>query len=154
LSKWASDTTGLSETWTTQASNLKTAINSYCWDGPYGAFKDNATVTTLHPQDANSMAILFDAVDSQAKAQSISKNLVRNWTPIGALTPELPGNISPFISGFEIAAHFSIGQTNRALDFIRRCWEWYANNLNGTQSTVIEGVFAKRDIRVSFLSRL
>lgn len=85
------------------------------------------------------MAILFDAVDSPAKAQAISKNLLKNWTPIGAVTPELPGNISPFISGFEIAAHFSIGQTDRALDLIRRCWGWYANNPNGTQSTVIEG---------------
>lgn len=118
---------------------MKAAINSYCWDSPYGAFKDNATETTLHPQDANSMAILFNVVDSSAKAQSISKSLLKNWTPIGAVTPELPGNISPFISGFEIAAHFSIGQTERALDLIRRCWGWYANNPNGTQSTVIEG---------------
>lgn len=139
LSTYAGDTTGLNATWTTRASNLKTAINKYCYDNPYGAFKDNATATTLHPQDANSMAILFTVVDSPAKAQTISKNLLKNWTPIGAVTPELPGNISPFISGFEIAAHFSIGQTDRALDLIRRCWGWYANNPNGTQSTVIEG---------------
>lgn len=105
----------------------------------YGAFKDNATATTLHPQDANSLAVLFTAVDSPAKAQSISKNLLKNWGPIGAISPELPGNISPFISGFEIAAHFSIGQTDRALELIRRSWGWYINNPNGTESTVIEG---------------
>ena len=62
-----------------------------------------------------------------------------NWTPIGAETPELPGNISPFISSFEIAAHFTIGRADRALELIRRSWGWYANNPNGTQSTVIEG---------------
>ena len=85
------------------------------------------------------MSVLFGAVNSSSKAQTISKNLLKNWTPIGAETPELPGNISPFISGFEIQAHFSIGQAERALDLIRRSWGWYINNPNGTQSTVIEG---------------
>jgi hypothetical protein len=78
-------------------------------------------------------------VDSSSKAQNISSNLLKNWTPIGAETPELPGNISPFISGFEIQAHFSIGQADRALDLIRRSWGWYINNPNGTESTVMEG---------------
>jgi hypothetical protein len=85
------------------------------------------------------MAVLFDVIDSSAKAQSISSNLVKNWGPIGAVSPELTGNISPFISSFEIAAHFSIGNADRALDLIRRSWGWYINNPNGTQSTVIEG---------------
>lgn len=133
------DTTNLRQTWTDRASALRTAINAYCWDDSYGAFKDNATATELHPQDANSMAVLFDVVDSSTKSQSISSNLVKNWGPIGAISPELPGNISPFISSFEIAAHFSIGNADRALDLIRRSWGWYINNPNGTQSTVIEG---------------
>jgi len=85
------------------------------------------------------MSILFDVVDSSAKSQSISTNLVKNWGPIGAISPELPGNISPFISSFEIAAHFTIGNADRALDLIRRSWGWYINNPNGTESTVIEG---------------
>jgi hypothetical protein len=85
------------------------------------------------------MSVLFDVVDSSAKSQSISSNLLKNWGPIGAVSPELPGNISPFISSFEVAAHFSIGNTDRALDLIRRSWGWYINNPNGTQSTVIEG---------------
>jgi len=139
LAVWASDTTGLSSTWTTRATNLRTAINEYCWDGGYGAFKDNATSTTLHPQDANSMSILFDVVDSTQRAESISSQLLKNWGPIGAVSPELTGNISPFISSFEIQAHLTIGQTERALDLIRRSWGWYINNANGTESTVIEG---------------
>ncbi|KUJ23060.1 Six-hairpin glycosidase [Mollisia scopiformis] len=138
LAVWAEDNTGLNATWNTRAANLKTAINQYCYDDAYGAFKDNATATTLHPQDANSMAVVFDVVDTD-RAESISTKLLDNWTPIGAVTPELPGNISPFISGYEIQAHFSIGQTARALDLIRRCWGWYLNNPLGSQSTVIEG---------------
>ncbi|KAJ5266464.1 hypothetical protein N7478_009272 [Penicillium angulare] len=138
LAKWVGDSTGLSSTWISRAEKLKVAINEYCWDSSYGAFKDNATDTTLHPQDANSMAILFGVVDEE-RAQSISDKLTRNWTPIGAETPELPENISPFISSMEIQSHFLVQKPERALDLIRRSWGWYINNTNGTESTVIEG---------------
>jgi hypothetical protein len=139
LSLWAGDTTSLNSTWKSQASSLRTAINQYCFDTLYGSFKDNATATTLYPQDANSMSILFGVVSNSTRAESISANLLANWTPIGAVAPELPENISPFISSFEIQAHFTIGQTGRALELIRRSWGWYINNPNGTESTVIEG---------------
>ena len=138
LATWAGDTTNLSSTWTSRAAALKTAINTYCWDESYGAFKDNATETTLHPQDANSMAILFGVVDSE-RAAGISEKLLKNWTPIGAVAPELPENIVSFISSFEIQSHFEVQRPDRALDLIRRSWGWYINNPNGTESTVIEG---------------
>jgi hypothetical protein len=140
LATWAFDTTGLSTKWAAQATDLRNAILAYCWDAAYGAFKDNATSTTLYPQDANSMAIVFGIVDANSSfAQNISARLTENWTPIGAEPPELPTNISPFISSFEIQAHLIAGQTQRALDLIRRSWGWYLNNPNGTGSTVIEG---------------
>lgn len=84
------------------------------------------------------MAILFGVVDSE-RADSISQNLLKNWCPIGAVAPELPENISPFISSFEIQSHFTVRKPDRALDLIRRSWGWYMNNPNGTESTVIEG---------------
>lgn len=138
LAIWVNDTTGLNATYQSHAVALQTAINTYCWDNTYGAFKDNATATTLHPQDANSMAVLFSVVPS-SRAENVSSRLTENWSPIGAVAPELPENISPFISSFEIQAHLSIGQTARALDLIRRSWGWYINHPNGTGSTVIEG---------------
>lgn len=141
LAEWVGDTTGLSSNWTTRAQNLQAAVNADCYDDAYGAFKDNATATTLHPQDANSMSILFGVADED-RVQSISERLTDNWTPIGAVAPELPENISPFISSFEIQAHFVAGQPDRALDLIRRSWGWYINNPNGTGSTVIEGYLA------------
>lgn len=138
LASWVGDSTNLSSTWTAQAADLKRAIDTYCWDESYGAFKDNATETTLHPQDANSMAIMFGVVDED-RAASISEKLLENWTPIGAVAPELPENIASFISSFEIQSHFLARQPLRALDLIRRSWGWYINNPNGTESTVIEG---------------
>jgi hypothetical protein len=145
LATWLNDTssTSLASTWTLRATALQTAILTHCLDTSYGAFRDNATDTTLHPQDANSMALVFHLVPpSSPTAHAISTALTRNWTPIGAEAPELPGNISPFISSYEIQAHFTLsGQTGttRALDLIRRSWGWYANHRNGTGSTVIEG---------------
>jgi hypothetical protein len=140
LAGWLNDTTGLGLRWTQRASHLQRAIVQHCFDASYGAFRDNATMTTLHPQDANSMAILFNLVNATSStASSISSRLTDNWTPIGAEAPELPGNISPFISSFEIQAHLTIGEASRALDLIRRSWGWYANHRNGTGSTVIEG---------------
>jgi len=140
LASWVGDATGLGPKWTAAAAALQKATLEHCFDNSYGAFRDNATATSLHPQDANSMAILFGVVETHSDtAQRISSALTRNWTPIGAETPELPGNISPFISSFEIQAHLLVGQTRRALDLIRRSWGWYLNNPNGTQSTVVEG---------------
>lgn len=86
------------------------------------------------------MALLFGIVPPNGShAESISAGLTQNWTPIGAETPELPGNISPFISSFEIQAHLEANRADRALELIRRSWGWYLEHENGTQSTVIEG---------------
>lgn len=152
LATWL-DMSDLSTTYLDRAKTLATNIVQHTYDPGYGAFKDNATNTTLHPQDANSMALLFGVVQpNTSMANSISNRLTDNWTPIGAASPELPNNISPFISSFEIQAHLTIGATNRALDLIRRSWGWYLSNPNGTQSTVIEGYltngsFAYRNYR-------
>jgi len=86
------------------------------------------------------MALLFGVVNTSSPiAASIPSRLTDNSSPIGAVAPELPDNISPFMSSFEIQAHLTIGETARALDLIRRSWGWYANHPNGTCSTVIEG---------------
>jgi hypothetical protein len=69
----------------------------------------------------------------------ISDRLTEYWTDIGPASPELPDNISPFITSFELQAHLTLQKTNRALDLLRRTWGWYLNNQNGTQSTLIEG---------------
>ncbi|KAK5722576.1 hypothetical protein LTR15_005807 [Elasticomyces elasticus] len=139
LAEWAGNTS-LAATYTARAEILATNILEHTYDTSYGAFKDNNTDTALHPQDANSMALLFGVVsNTSATAKSVSERLTDNWTPIGAETPELKNNISPFISSFEIQGHLTIGRADRALDLIRRSWGWYLNNPNGTASTVIEG---------------
>jgi hypothetical protein len=129
----------LSTTYKTRASNLRSSIHTHLWDETHGSYRDNATSTTLHPQDANSMALLFNLESNSSKTARISKSLTETWTPLGAEAPELPNNISPFISSFEVQGHFATGHTARALDLIRRSWGWYLHHPNGTGSTVIEG---------------
>ena len=133
----------LSNTYQTRAARLAESIYTHLWDEPGNSFRDNATTTNLHPQDANSMALLFDLASETPQhpslASRVSRRLTKNWTPIGAEAPELPGNISPFISSFEIQGHFATGHAHRALDLVRRSWGWYLNHPNGTGSTVVEG---------------
>ncbi|KAK3079839.1 hypothetical protein LTS18_003772, partial [Coniosporium uncinatum] len=125
-------------TFISRAASLRNAIQTHCWDPTAHAFRDNATTTTLYPQDANSLAILF-GLTNRTQSLAISASLTRNWTPIGPEPPELPQNISPFITSLEIQAHFEADRADRALDLIRRTWGWYLKNPNGTESTVIEG---------------
>ncbi|KAI0887940.1 glycoside hydrolase family 78 protein [Annulohypoxylon maeteangense] len=144
LATWVGDTTGVNSTWLDTAAKLRSSINSQLWDGTAGAFYDSIksrdTKTGLYPQDGNSLALLFGVVNATAdEGQTISSTLTKNWTPIGAESPELSGEVSTFISSFEIQGHLLAGQTQRALDLIRTSWGWYLNNVNGTQSTMIEG---------------
>jgi len=137
---WAADTSGVAARWTAAAASLRDAVAAHCFDTSHGAFRDNATGTTLYPQDANAMALALGVVDpGSAAAQRISARLLDNWTPLGPAAPELPGNVSPFISSFEVHAHLAVGQTARALDLIRRCWGWYLDHPHGSQSTTVEG---------------
>ncbi|KAI0515003.1 glycoside hydrolase family 78 protein [Xylaria bambusicola] len=142
LAEWVGDTTGLNRVWLHIAAELKETINKKLWDTDVGAFKDNYGPydTGLYPQDGNSLAILLGVVKGAGKqGRSISSWLTTNWRAIGPESPELPGEVSPFVTSFEIQAHFLARQPQRALDLIRTSWGWYLNNENGTQSTMIEG---------------
>ncbi|WDK16996.1 bacterial alpha-L-rhamnosidase domain-containing protein [Colletotrichum graminicola] len=130
----------LTESWLARAETLRVAIRTHFWDASKGAFIDGHRNRTLFPQDSNSYAVAFGVVDPAGpEAASISRALAENWTPIGPASPELPGNVSPFISSVELEAHFAVGRADRALRLVRDSWGWYLNHPNGTGSTVIEG---------------
>jgi neutral trehalase len=89
-----------------KASSLKTAFNSVLWDDDAGLYKDNSS-TTLHPQDGNTYAALYNLTDSTEKLERLSEALTSNWNEFGAVTPELVDTISPFISSFEVRPYAS-----------------------------------------------
>ena len=71
-----------------------------------GLYRDNLT-TTLCPQDGNSMAIMFNLTQTREQAKRVSEGLRKNWNELGPIAPELPDNISPFISGLEVSLNIS-----------------------------------------------
>ncbi|KAI0394240.1 glycoside hydrolase family 78 protein [Xylariaceae sp. FL0594] len=143
LASWLGDETGLGAAWLTTATKLKHAVNEKLWDEEVGAFKDNfgALDKGLHPQDGNSLALVCGLVNAtdHHQGQAISSWLTKNWGPLGPESPELPGEVSPFITSFEIQAHLLARRPDRALEAIRASWGWYLRNANGTQSTMVEG---------------
>ena len=111
-------------------------------------YRDNST-TTLCPQDANSFAVLFNltqnvlsAEGGQGQAGLVSEGLEKNWNELGAVAPELPDTISPFIGGFEIQAHFESGNAGRAVELMRREWGYMLYTNLSVQSTLLEGYTA------------
>ncbi|KAF7321961.1 Six-hairpin glycosidase [Mycena kentingensis (nom. inval.)] len=135
----------LRDAWRANATALKTAFNSAFWMPTVGMYRDNLT-TTLAPQDANSFAVLFNLTQTKEQAVSISAGLEKNWNALGPVAPELPDTISPFISGFELQAHFVAGNASRAMDLLHREWGYMLYTNLSVQSTLLEGFTANGSI--------
>ncbi|KAJ6484860.1 Six-hairpin glycosidase [Mycena sanguinolenta] len=131
----------LAAAWTQNATALKETYNAVYWVPELGMYRDNMT-TTLTPQDANSLAVLFNVTNSTEQAVSISAGLEKNWGEFGPVAPELPGTITPFISGFELQAHFVAGNASRAMDLLHREWGYILYTNLSVQSTLLEGFTA------------
>ncbi|KAI0370991.1 Six-hairpin glycosidase [Pilatotrama ljubarskyi] len=131
----------LASAWSANATALKRRFNEVFWLPSAGMYRDNDT-TTFCPQDANSMAVLFNLTTSPERADSVSKGLTRNWNDLGPVAPELPDTISPFISGLELQAHFASGNDDRAMDLLRREWGYMLYTNLSVQSTLLEGFTA------------
>ncbi|KIK66779.1 glycoside hydrolase family 78 protein [Collybiopsis luxurians FD-317 M1] len=132
----------LAEGYAANASSIKKVVNELLWDEAAGMFKDNDTSTTLHPQDGNSYAVLFNLTNNASQIQSISEGLTQFWTDIGPLSPEINDTIIPFIGGFELQAHFIAGQGERALDLLHREWGYILYTNISVHSTMLEGYTA------------
>ena len=125
--------------WQSYASGIKTAANSLLWDATANLYRDNET-TILMPQDGNSWALKANITDSDAKAQAVSSALAARWGPYGAPAPEAGATVSPFVSGFELEAHFKAKQPQRVLDLIRFMFaDFMLDDPRMTNSTFIEG---------------
>uniref|UniRef100_D8Q5F2 Glycoside hydrolase family 78 protein n=1 Tax=Schizophyllum commune (strain H4-8 / FGSC 9210) TaxID=578458 RepID=D8Q5F2_SCHCM len=132
---------GESETarqWLADGESLKDTINAVLWDNDKGLYIDNTT-TTLHPQDGNSLAVWFNVTASDEQKARISVGLEENWVDVGAVAPELPDNVAPFVGGMELHAHFEAGAAERALEFVRLQWGWMLTTNVSAQSTLLEG---------------
>ncbi|KAJ4305170.1 hypothetical protein N0V90_000701 [Kalmusia sp. IMI 367209] len=126
------------ESWQTTAERIKSAANELLWDASLGLYIDNET-TTLTPQDGNSWAVVSNLTLNSSQIESISTKLAQRWTPYGAPALEAADAISPFISGFELQAHFLAENTTAALGLMRLQWGFMLDDPRMTNSTFIEG---------------
>jgi hypothetical protein len=124
--------------WTSTADRVKSSANTLLWDSSAGMYRDNET-TTLHPQDGNSWAIVANLTSNSSQTTQISNALVSRWTPYGAPALEAADAISPFISGFELQAHFLAANASAALALMRLQWGFMLDDPRMTNSTFIEG---------------
>ncbi|PBK74349.1 glycoside hydrolase family 78 protein [Armillaria solidipes] len=131
----------LSAAYLANASSVKSAFNEILWDSSAAMFRDNEN-TSLHPQDGNSLAVLYNVTANASQNVAISEGLTSFWTPIGPVSPELSDTIIPFVGGFEVQAHFVVGQGERALDLLRQEWGYMLYTNISVQSTLLEGYTA------------
>ncbi|TKA78032.1 hypothetical protein B0A55_02112, partial [Friedmanniomyces simplex] len=124
--------------WQSYYDNITSAANALLWDESAGLYTDNQT-TTLHPQDGNSWAIISGVANS-TRAATISSALHARWGPYGAPAPEAGTTVSPFISGFELQAHYIAGQPDYANALMEYMWgDFMLDDPRMTNSTFNEG---------------
>jgi alpha-L-rhamnosidase len=118
-----------------EAEVVRDSVNATLFNAATGLYKITDTNSTGVAQDANTFAVLFD-VASPSQSTTVLKNMgaalktsngplafdpnsgVNNFLgqPIGGKL------ISPFMSGFEVYAHFKVGDAAGALALIRTVW--------------------------------
>ena len=136
-----SNSSSQSAHWIAIAERLKRGYNKILWDAEAGLYRDNAT-TSLHPQDGNALALLYNLPLLLSQAALISSSLTQNWNSIGPVTPELPDTISPFVSGLEVLAHYRACQPSLGLELMTRLWSYLLDAPQFTGSTLVEGITA------------
>ncbi|KKY15769.1 putative glycoside hydrolase family 78 protein [Phaeomoniella chlamydospora] len=142
LAQISNDTSNVSTSWSNYAANIRSAANTRLWDSMANCYRDNDTLplTDLHPQDGNSWAIISGLVSSSARALNISNALAARWGPYGAPAPEAGATISPFVSGFELQAHYLAGQPELAVKLMKLMWaDFMLDDPRMTNSTFLEG---------------
>ncbi|THX28486.1 Six-hairpin glycosidase [Aureobasidium pullulans] len=124
--------------WTNSSAAIVSAANTLLWNSSASLYKDNET-TALHPQDGNVWSII-SGVASANQSTDISGALAARWGPYGAPAPEAGTTVSPFITGFELQAHFLAGQPQRAIELMQFMWaDFMLDDPRMTNSTYIEG---------------
>ena len=147
LADMVNDTTVAS--WKSTAAKIKQAAYDRLWDPKANLYRDNDTrpLTDLHPQDGNAWAVVSGLTTSAQQSSNISRSLAARWSKYGAPAPEAGETVSPFISGFELQAHYAAGHPERAVQLMKLMWgDFLLDNPRMTNSTFIEGYSTNGDL--------
>ena len=112
-----------------QAGALRSAMLARLWDPQAGAFIVNTDDPRRnHTEDAQVEAILGGITSPSQSQQALRFIDSHLMTPFGVANGEFDDDpymsryISPFISSTELLARLSVGDTNGALNLMRRTW--------------------------------
>ncbi|KAJ9662076.1 hypothetical protein H2198_001618 [Neophaeococcomyces mojaviensis] len=146
LAQHLNDTSEFVQTWPDVAANIKASANDLLWDPGMNLYRDNDTGTSLHPQDGNAWAVVSNLADTD-RAVNISQALQSRWGKYGAPAPEAGATVSPFISGFELQAHYIAGRPAAAVNLTKLMWgDFMLDDPRMTNSTFIEGYSTNGDL--------
>lgn len=149
LANHLNDTSEFTKSWPAIAEKVKASANEALWDSERNLYRDNDTqpLTDLHPQDGNAWAILSNLTLNTERAINISQALQARWGPYGAPAPEAGETVSPFVSGFELQAHYIAGRPEAAINLIKLMWgDFMLEDPRMTNSTFIEGYSTNGDL--------
>lgn len=148
LANLLGDTSMFVQSWPALAEGIKSAANNQLWDPKLNLYRDNDTqpLTDLHPQDGNAWAIISNLTLNSERARNISEALQARWGPYGAPAPEAGETVSPFVSGFELQAHYRAGRPAAAVNLTKLMWGFMLDDPRMTNSTFIEGYSTNGDL--------
>lgn len=149
LAQTINDTSSFVQSWPKTAAEIKSAANSILWDASMNLYRDNDSLplTSLHPQDGNSWAVVSNITSNMDRAINISIALEARWGKYGPPAPEAGATVSPFISGFELQAHYLAGRPEVAVNLTRYMWgDFMLEDPRMTNSTFIEGYSTNGDL--------
>jgi alpha-L-rhamnosidase len=116
----------LAGTYTAQAAALRTAINAHLFNSASGLYVISNAQTTGVAQDANALAVLYGVAPAGNVASILANLKTALWkSPYGPLPFSGTGNsslISPFVSGYELAARLASNDTLNAEALMTTEW--------------------------------
>ena len=112
--------------YTTDAANLKTAINANLYNSATGLYYLSNQDTTTVAQDANSLAVLYGVAPAAQDSAILTGLKTDLWTTPYGPKPfsgtSYADVVSPFVSGYELDARFSANDTADADALLDTVW--------------------------------
>jgi alpha-L-rhamnosidase len=113
-------------TYTTDAANLKAAINAHLYNSATGLYYLSNQDTTTVAQDANSLAVLYGVAPAAQDPAILASLKTDLWTTSYGPQPFSGSSyadvISPFVSGYELDASFASNDTADADALLDTVW--------------------------------
>lgn len=117
------------EEWLSLAEKVKKAINDRLWSEEKQAYYEPFNPHFI-PHDGNALCVLFGIAEGE-RAEAVMNTLKEKlWTPYGATVLDVPdqhkysgsATVSPLMNTYEAEARFLMGDSDGAIELMRRCW--------------------------------